>query len=145
VRDPLIPPLIAIASGILISRLFQFSLLEAAWPVAAFLALAVVGLRRVNVLLALVFAGAWAQAWHRPGAPPEIEAGPRETMIVEGCVVEPTVLSANREQFTLEISRGARARVSLALRDGQTPQRLDYGQHVEIDARLRKPHNYNNP
>jgi competence protein ComEC len=145
VRDPLLPPLIAVASGILISRLFQFSLVESAWPVAAFLALAVVGLRRVNVLLALVFAGAWAQAWHRPGAPPEIDAGPRETMIVEGCVVEPTVLSANREQFTLEIDRGARARVSLALRDGQAAQRLDYGQHVEIDARLRKPHNYNNP
>jgi competence protein ComEC len=145
VRDPLLPPLIAVASGILISRLFQFSLVESAWPVAAFLALAVVGLRRVNVLLALVFAGAWAQAWHRPGAPPEIDAGPRETMIVEGCVVEPTVLSANREQFTLEIDRGARARVSLALRDGQAAQRLDYGQHVEIDARLRKSHNYNNP
>ena len=120
-------------------------MVEAAWPVVVFLALAVVGLRRVNVLLALVFLGAWAQAWHRPGTPPEIDAGPRETMIVEGCVVEPTVLSANREQFTLEIDRGARARVSLSLRDGQSPQRLDYGRHVEIDARLRRPHNYNNP
>jgi competence protein ComEC len=145
VRDPLIPPLIAVAAGVLFSRLFQFSMMEAAWPIAAFLTLAAVGLRRTNVLLALAFVGAWAQAWHRPGAPPEIDAGARETMIVEGCVVEPTVFSANREQFTLEIDRGARARVSLALRDGEASQRLDYGQRVEIDARLRKPHNYNNP
>ena len=144
-RAPLIPPLIAVAGGVLLGRLFQFSLIEAAWPTAAFLALAIAGLRRTNVLLALVFAGAFLEAWHRPGPPPEIDAGPRETMIVEGCVVEPTVFSANREQFTLEIDRGARARVSLALRDGQALQRLDYGQHVEIDARLRRPHNYNNP
>jgi competence protein ComEC len=145
VRDPLIPPLIAVAFGILFSRLFQFSMFEAAWPVAAFFALAFAGLRRINLLLALVFVGAFFEAWHRPGAPPEIDFATRETMIVEGCVVEPTVFSANREQFTLEIDRGARARVSLSLKDGQTPQSLDYGQHVEIDARLRRPHNYNNP
>ena len=60
-------------------------------------------------------------------------------------MVEPTVFSANREQFTLELDRHARARVSLALKDDDPPQRLDYGQHVEIEARLRRPHNYNNP
>jgi competence protein ComEC len=145
VRDPLIPPLIAVACGILFSRLFQFSTIEAAWPVAAFFALALAGLRRINLLLALVFIGAFFEAWHRPGPPPEIDFAARETMIVEGCVVEPTVFSANREQFTLEIDRGARARVSLALKDGQSPQKLDYGQPVEIEARLRRPHNYNNP
>jgi len=54
VRDPLIPPLIAVATGILFSRLFQFSMAEAAWPVAAFLGW-LRRMRRVNVLLALVF------------------------------------------------------------------------------------------
>lgn len=144
-RDPLIPPLIAVAAGILAGRLFQFSLVDALWPVAAFLILALIGLRRVNVLLALVFAGAAAEAWHRPGAPPEIDASSREILIADGCVVEPTVFSPNREQFTLEIDRGARARVSLALGEGETPQRLDYGQRVEIEAKFRRPHNYNNP
>ena len=85
------------------------------------------------------------EAWHRPGPPPEIDAGSRETVILAGCVVEPTVLSADREQFTLELDPGARARVSLALIDGDQPQRLDYGQRVEIEARVRRPHNYNNP
>ncbi len=66
-------------------------------------------------------------------------------MLLEGCVVEPTVFSEAREQFTLELDPGARARVTLGLRDGDPPQRLDYGQRVEIEARIRPPHNYNNP
>jgi competence protein ComEC len=100
---------------------------------------------RICVLLAVLFVGILAEAWHRPGAPPEIDAGARETVILEGCVVEPTVFSADREQFTLELDVGARARVTLPFADDYTPQRLEYGQHVEIDARVRRPHNYNNP
>jgi hypothetical protein len=98
--------------------MFPFSIFEAAWPIAAFLALALIGLRRVNISLALIFVGVLADAWHRPGAPPAIDAGSRETMIAEGCVVEPTVFSNGREQFTLELDRDARARVSLAPRRG---------------------------
>ncbi|HML18933.1 MAG TPA: ComEC/Rec2 family competence protein, partial [Bryobacteraceae bacterium] len=84
--------------------------------------------------------------------PPVIDAGLKEIVILDGCVVEPTVFSNDREQFTLELDWKARARVSLslpnepqALRDDETPQRLDYGQRVEIEARVRRPHNYNNP
>ena len=66
-------------------------------------------------------------------------------MILEGCVVEPTVFSENREQFTLELDPGARARISLNLADNAPPQRLDYGQRIEIEARIRPPHNYDNP
>jgi competence protein ComEC len=95
--------------------------------------------------LMFFFLGSFTEAIHRPGPPPTIDAGPRETMILEGCVVEPTVLSPSREQFTLELAPHARARVSLTLRDNDPPQRLDYGQHIEIDARIRRPHNYNNP
>ena len=120
-------------------------MLDAAWPATAFVALAMVGLRRTNVLLALVFAGVFVEAWHRPGAPPEIDASSREILVADGCVVEPTVFSPDREQFTLELDRGARARVSLSLRDGDSPQKLDYGQRVEIEAKFRRPHNYNNP
>ncbi|MBZ5605281.1 MAG: ComEC/Rec2 family competence protein [Acidobacteriia bacterium] len=171
--DPLLLPALAIVAGIVLGRALQFSLLEAAWPVAAFALLAIVGGRarrpaadpptgpidppqngdpggprpiyHLCIWLACLFLGAAAEAWHRPGPPPTIDAGPRETMILEGCVVEPTVLSSDRERFTLELAPHARARVNLALGDGDTPQRLDYGQHVEIDARLRAPHNYNNP
>jgi competence protein ComEC len=85
------------------------------------------------------------EAWHRPGPSPSIDAGSREVVILQGCVVEPTVFSGAREQFTLELDPGARARVSMNLDDDGIPQRLNYGQRVEIEARIRAPHNYNNP
>jgi competence protein ComEC len=148
-RDPLILPLVAIAAGIFAGKLFLFSTREAAWPICAFVILAALPSRRylraTPVALAVFFAGIFADAWHRRGPPPEIDATSRETLILEGCVVEPSVLSIGREQFTLELDRDARARVSLSLRDGEVPQRFDYGQHVEIEARVRRPHNFNNP
>ena len=102
-------------------------------------------LRRSCAILAVFFVGAMTEAWHRPGPNPTIDAGSREIVILEGCVVEPSVFSQNREQFTLELDPGARARVSFNLDDDAEPQRLAYGQRVEIEARIRPPHNYNNP
>lgn len=178
-RDPLILPLIFVALGVLTGRMFGFSVHESAWPIGAFLILAMAArgrgrfLRGACVGLALFFTGVLAEAWHRPGPPPEIDAGTRETVILSGCVVEPTVFSNNREQFTLELDSTeptikARARVTLVpddhssneqsrdregavvaspipLTGARSPQRLDYGQRVEIEARVRRPHNYNNP
>jgi competence protein ComEC len=153
VREPLILPLVYVAAGILVGRLLAFTTHESAWPIAAFLILALVVRRRnifflrVCAALALLFTGTLAEAWHRPSPPPVIDVGSRETVILSGCVVEPTVFSNNREQFTLELDAElkARARVTLALTDDAPPQRLDYGQRVEIDARVRRPHNFNNP
>ena len=118
--EPLILPLVAIVSGILLGRGLAFSALDALWPVAAFSILAALSknrLRQACVALALVFGGVFAEAWHRPGPKPEIDAGSRETVLIQGCVVEPSVLAPNREQFTLELDRGARARVSLRIDD----------------------------
>jgi len=103
--DPLILPVAAIISGIVLARTLTLSGFEAAWPVAAFLVLALVSsrwLRRVCLILALIFVGAFAEVWHRPGPRPHIDAGSRETMLLAGCVVEPSVLSPGRQQFTLE-------------------------------------------
>ncbi len=152
-REPLLLPLVCVAAGILTGRLFGFTTHESAWPIAAFVILAIAARDRNRYLaptciaLALYFIGIAAEAWHRPGPPPIIDAGSRETLILSGCVVEPTVFSTNREQFTLELDSElkARARVTLALTDDAAPQRLDYGQRVEIDARVRRPHNFNNP
>ncbi|MGH7635148.1 MAG: ComEC/Rec2 family competence protein, partial [Gemmatimonadaceae bacterium] len=102
-------------------------------------------MRRMCVTLALVSSGMFLDAWHRPGAPPEVDAGSKEIVLLDGCVVEPTVFSPGREQFTLELAPGARARVSLALDDPNPPQKLAYGQRVEIEARVRSPHNFENP
>ncbi len=146
--DPLILPVAAVVSGILLGRALTFSRASAAWPAAVFVLLALFStprLRRWCLLLALIFAGAFADAWHRPGPRPQIDAGSRETVILAGCVVEPTVLSPGREQFTLELDPGARARVSLPLEDDGPLQRLEYGQRVEVEARIRPPRNFNNP
>ena len=147
-RDPLLLPVVSLATGILAAHLLVFSIRESAWPIAALALLAIPAtkwLRKTCLLLAIFFTGAFTEAWHRPGPSPTIDASSREIMILEGCVVEPTVFSENREQFTLELDPGARARVSLNLADDVAPQRLDYGQRVEIEARIRPPHNYNNP
>ncbi len=153
-REPLLLPAAALAGGILLSHWSPFSVPEAAFGAAAFLILAIPArprwLRGTCVLLAVVCCGALVEAWRRPGPPPEIDAGSKEIVLLEGCVVEPTVLSPGREQFTLELAPEARARVSLALDDspgdaGQAPVALRYGQRVEIEARVRAPHNFNNP
>jgi competence protein ComEC len=147
-RDPLLLPLAALASGIILDHALGFSRAEAAWPFAVFLVLAVLAkgrLRNVCVGLALILLGVLVSAWRRPGPKPEIDAGSREIVVLDGCVVEPSALSPNREQFTLELTPGARARVTLPLDDDSAPQRLRYGQRVEIEARIRPPHNFNNP
>ena len=146
--DPLILPVAAIVSGILLGRALTFSRSSAAWPAAVFVLLALFStprLRRWCLVLALIFAGAFADAWHRPAPRPQIDAGSRETVLLTGCVVEPSVLSPGRQQFTLELDLGARARVSLPLEDDGPLQRLEYGQRVEIEARVRAPRNFNNP
>jgi competence protein ComEC len=95
--------------------------------------------------LALVCVGALVEAWHRPGPPPEIDAGSKEAVILAGCVVEPAVFSPGREQFTLELAPGARAKVTRTLDDAAEPPQLAYGRLVEIEGRVRSPHNFNNP
>jgi len=151
-RDPLILPLSTLVCGILLGRSVRFSRFDAAWPAVVFLILAALlagrspWLRRMCLALGLLFTGVLAQTWHRPGPRPEIDAGLRETVLLAGCVVEPSAFSNDREQFTLELDRGARARVSLAVNDdGPPPQRFAYGQRVEIEARIRAPRNFRNP
>lgn len=102
-------------------------------------------LARVAVSLAWMVCGMWIVAIHAKSPSPKIDAGARETLILEGCVVDPPVFSRDRGQFTLELDRHARARVTIPLDEGETPPALTYGQHIEIDARIRPPHNYNNP
>jgi competence protein ComEC len=150
VREPLILPLVAFASGILVDQAAPFSIREAIIAAAVLAVLALLPasgwIKRTAALLAMFFAGAFAGAWHRPGPPPEIDATSKEIVILAGCVVEPTVFGENRAQFTLELDPGARAQVLIPWDEGDpAPTRLAYGQRVEIVARLRHPHNFNNP
>jgi len=154
VREPLILPLVAFAVGILADHTVPFSTREAGLAAALLAALALLPasmcinmwIKRTAILVAMVFAGAFTGAWHRPGPAPEIDATSREIVVVDGCVVEPTVFAEDRAQFTLGLEPGARARVTIPPVEGDpAPPRLSYGQRVEIEARLRRPHNFNNP
>jgi competence protein ComEC len=150
VREPLILPLVAFAAGILLDQAFPFSIREA---VLAAVTLAILALlpaspwiQHAAAILAMLFAGALTSAWHRPGPAPEIDATSREIVILSGCVVDPTVFGEDRAQFTLELEPGARAQVLIPVDEGDpAPTRLAYGQRIEIVARVRHPHNFNNP
>ena len=153
-REPLILPLVAFAAGILVDQALPFSTREAVLAAGALAVLALLPaspwIKRTAMLFAMLFAGAFAAAWHRPGPPPEIDATSKEIVIVAGCVVEPTVFAEDRAQFTLELAPGARARVTIPSDESDdegdpAPARLGYGQRIEIVARLRHPHNFNNP
>ncbi len=150
--DPLLAPLIAIAAGILLSRFVGFETRELAAVLAAYFLLTLVCLRRrtrglaaVCCLLALAAAGVLVERAHRLPPRPELDTEGPETLILSGCVVEPSAISPERDQFTLELEPGARVRVSLFVREGAQPPILRYGQRVELDARVRATHNFNNP
>jgi competence protein ComEC len=152
VRNPLLPPFFAIAGGVITARYVSFGPRELGLAIAALAALAIFArwksTRRAAfaaALTALYFAGALVAALHRPAPPPEIDATAYETVILSGCVVNPPVFSADREQFTLELAPKARVRVSLYVKPGERLPDFDYGRRVELDARVRRTHNFRNP
>ena len=142
-NEPMLIPSIGVAAGVLLERLVPFTLVEAgvAGGLFALLALApgLVARRRGCAGLACCALGLGTAVWHRPGPAPVIEASASEAVILEGCVVEPSVFSENREQFTMELAPGARGRVSLNLREGQTAPRLRYGQRVARQPQPVRP------
>ncbi len=151
-RDPLLAPLIALAGGVLAVRLVPFETGQLLTATAALAAVALLAYGKstrraagLACLAALAFAGALLGVAHRPPATPELDAEAREVVILAGCVVEPPVFDAAREQFVLELEPGARARVNLYLREGEQPPALRYGQRVEVEARVRRTHNFRNP
>jgi competence protein ComEC len=150
-RDPLLAPLAAIATGILLSRLVPFETRELGAVIAAYVILSLVCLwRRARVLVyastlfALVAAGSLVAVAHRMPPAPQMDTK-GALLILTGCVVEPSAISVDRDQFVMELEPGARVRVSLYIPEGKRPPVLRYGQRMEFDARVRPTHNFNNP
>jgi competence protein ComEC len=144
--------LAAIAAGILVYRFVPVPQSELALAIVAFLLLGSLALYLKSRILAgaccllgLFFAGAVVALVHTPGPPPVMDVEGREIVILGGCVVEPPAISGERERFLLEMAPDARAQVTLYTKEGETLPPLRYGQNVELDARVRKPHNYGNP
>lgn len=141
-----------LVAGVVAARYVAFSRGELIVAVAVLVGLAAVGrrfaTRRVAgaaLLAALFFGGALAAVAHRRGPRPELDATAREVVILSGCVVEPPVFFEDREQFTLELEAGARVRVGLYVRPGERLPAIGYGEPVELDARVRRTHNFGNP
>jgi competence protein ComEC len=152
VKNPLCAPLVALVAGIAISRFVSFAVRDFLWTLPllggfTFLAWRI-SARRTLWLCAtvmLLFFGALLETLHRPGPPPEIDAGAHENVILDGCVVSPPAFYEGRDQFLIELAPGARARVTLSIKDGATPPDLRYGQLVELQARVRRIRNFQNP
>jgi len=96
-------------------------------------------------LFAAMAAGAMLETRGRPGTPPQIEAGAREIVLLNGCVVTPPAFYDGRDQFTVELAPHARAQVSLTVRDGETPPDLRYGQRIQFESRIWPTRNFQNP
>jgi competence protein ComEC len=151
-REPLVPPAIALMAGIVAQRHLAWRPGELYPALAAFIALAlvalIVGARRaaaLATLAAIAIAGAFGVASRKSKPAPELDAAPREVLIFSGCVVEPPEFSADRAQFVLEIEPGARARVNWYSPDPDALPRIGYGQLVEFEGRARPVRNFLNP
>jgi competence protein ComEC len=94
---------------------------------------------------ALVFGGAALQIGHRETHTPKLNADDGETVLLAGCVTNPPVFSPAREQFTLNLTPKAAARITVNLKDGDRALALNYGQRVELPAKMRAPRNFQNP
>lgn len=151
-KEPLLLPFLALAAGIIVSHASAIPRSQGALALAAFLLLLLVARwRRIRWavwtcgMLAAVSAGAWLDAYHRPGPVPELDTPDATPVILAGCVVEPSEVLEDHETFTLELEPGARARITLYRREGQKPRAFRYGQNIEVEAKIRSPHNFNNP
>jgi competence protein ComEC len=152
VREPLLVPLLALAAGILAGRFNYFEIHELVWPLAISAALLAAAIslpaaRRMRVLCLVVllgFIGLATQVWHRQDFRPRLSIADGETALVEGCITDPPVFSDTKAIMTVHLSARSAARVTVLLKDQRRPQ-LWYGQRVEIAAKVRSPHNFQNP
>lgn len=94
--------------------------------------------------LAAFFAGMATEKQHHLHVRPQLNADDGEILLLSGCVTNPPVFSAGREQFTLELTPKASARVTLNLRDTSNVP-LRYGDRIEATATIRRPRNFGNP
>ena len=82
---------------------------------------------------------------HRQVRTPKLNADDGETVLLSGCVTNPPVFSPAREQFTLNLNPKAAIRLTVNLRPHDHPLSLNYGQRIEVPAKIRAPRNFQNP
>ncbi len=139
------------ASGILLSRWVRFEKTELLIVLPALFCLTLLATRYrrqlayTACLISVCFAGILVDVLHRPSTLPSIDATSQETVILSGCVVDPPIFYQDRDQFTVELAPRTAVRVSLTMREGESPPELFYGQKVEFEAKVRTIRNFGNP
>ena len=145
-------PLGALAGGILLAHFYYFRLIDLALPCAVGAVTLILAYLfpsnsyfRLGIACSCVLLGGIAtQVLHRQGQSPKLDAEDGEAVLLSGCVTNPPVFSPQREQFTLNLTPKAAARISVNLKTGASMP-LDYGQRVEVAAKIRSPRNFQNP
>jgi competence protein ComEC len=146
----LLVPLAGLMAGIALSRFVRFDLREIAAVLIGFVSLSLIARSRAGnwvrfalIAVASTAAGIAIAIAHRPSSTPELDAGQGEVVILSGCVVQPSIFARERERFLLELGPGAIA--SVTANEDPVAGSLTYGTRVEIEAKVRAPHNYQNP
>jgi competence protein ComEC len=150
-REPLLFPFGIIAAGV-VAATYQRLPLDDALCAGVGCALIAFGAARKRLRTtwfasgaALAFFGFALVAMHPQHSPPTLSVPDNVPTILAGCVVDPALVAADRERFTVELAPGARSQVSLYEKPGESFPRLPYGTQVEFTGKVRTPHNYNNP
>jgi competence protein ComEC len=153
-REPLIPPSLCLAAGIVVAHFHPFRPRFAPWAGIAGIAfgLAILGYFRgiglrthIAAGIAFLLAGMALAAAHTPPKPPVLSVPDNSLAIFQGCVTDPALIGADRERFGLELAPHARAQVSLYAKPGESFPALPYGTVIELTGKARSPHNYQNP
>jgi competence protein ComEC len=149
--EPLVLPAAFFAAGILAESVLHPEKLVL---VAAFAALLIFWIlcgfrfpRLVwpSALSVMLVAGALTASSHARPPDPELDAHAGETLLLSGCIESPVAADGIQSRFVLELEPGARARVTLTTRPDEKLPGLQYGDRVEVQAKVRKPRNFGNP
>jgi competence protein ComEC len=151
VKHPLVTPLLALSTGIVLARFMPMRLPDILWTLPLLGGLTCLASklsrRTLPVCSTLVFlmCGAFLAVLHEARHPPQLDAGARETVTLDGCVVVPSEFSQARDQFVVQLAPHARAQVTVTVRPGEAPPDLRYGQLIQLQARVRRIRNFQNP
>ena len=139
-HEPLIPPLVAVISGILFVRVLGFD------PTLALLCTTLSALLWFLAGNTILFWLAIASASRTDNKPkPTIDTDPREVVSLERCVDSLPQREAERLFFTFTAAPGARLRVSLYLKPEEKAADWAYGHRLQLPLRIRPVHNAGNP
>ena len=149
-HEPLIPPLLAVISGILFVRAFGF---DATTALACATATTLLWLlaRHKQANIAAFLAGNAILFWlatssaSRINPKPVIEAAPHELISLTGCITSLPQREAERLFFIFAVAPNARLRVSLYLKPEEPSPAWAYGHQLQLPLRIKPIHNAGNP